>query len=151
MLFVLKIILVSFITYSDVGNDRVFIDAKVMGTFEVQDALSFIKKRQQLILSQFQPNYDPYTGMDTIPEKCQLKNLPEPKVMNAKTYNYSLLSIYASKNKNIADCSNSDQLLKLQYLILYCRDTKEITISKGFYGANKKWKFKPFKTCPGST
>lgn len=111
------------------------------------DAKKLMNERVELVLGQLEPTYDPYRGTDSIPEVCLQKNLPKVIGKEIKGGFYKLISLHASKNKIIADCSDEKNLLKAQYLLLYCERGKSIFLIKYFYPFEKEWDSEIIATC----
>ena len=107
----------------------------------------FAKSRKEILFDFFKPTYDPYSGMNSVPEVCQIKNLGPEKFLNKKKETYHYISVYASNHFQIGNCSNVDQLTKLQYLMLHCKESQQVYIVKTFYNNKSSWADKPAQNC----
>lgn len=109
---------------------------------------AFIKSRGEVLLQQFEAQYDPYQGYDSIPEKCKKINLMKPASESNKDHLLILYSLYSSKDKVIGDCSSESSLMKVQYLMLFCKkNPQKGFVGKFFYSNEKDWILTPLAKC----
>ena len=108
---------------------------------------SFFKSKNKTIDLLLEPSFDPYVGEQTVPEKCLVKNLPKLEKNETQESIYQVISLYSGKNKAFAQCSDPNNLLKTQYLLIYCKSSKTVFEVKYFYPSDLNWNLKPVATC----
>jgi hypothetical protein len=123
-------------------------EISVIGRFSEKEVLQIAKSRSDTILRGLEPKYDPYTGYDSIPEKCQKKNLPSVVFSKTQKGFYYLISLYSSEHKVIGWCLDAEKLLKTQYVIIFCKKSGYIGTGKYFYSDKEKWELEPKIKCP---
>lgn len=118
-----------------------------LGQLTEKEAYKIGQDRVQLLMDGLDPQYDPYTGINTLAKKCQKENLPQLLFKKTDKDFYYLVSLYSSKYKSIGICSDPKNLLKTQYLILYCKSAGKLVIAKFFYEDKKDWILTPQVEC----
>ncbi len=134
-------------------NDDIFfaetnVELSIIGKFSEKEVAPIAKSRVDTILRGLEPKYDPYTGYDSIPEKCQKKNLPSVVFSATKKGFYYLISLYSSEYKVIGWCFETKKLLKTQYVIIFCKKNGYLGTAKYFYSDDEKWKLESKIKCP---
>lgn len=121
----------------------------ILNYYSNLNAKDFMKKESNLISILLEPRYDPYDGLENLPEKCLTKNIPGVISFEDDHQHYKLFSFYSADKNHLAECPHGKKLLKTQYLILYCksRKSKNILKAKYFYGEDEKWLLKPLAKC----
>ena len=102
-----------------------------------------IKALQELLT----PTPNPYDGKISTPEICLPKNLP--RLVNQKTKDgfASYLSFYSSDSNVLASCVAANQLLKTQFLLLYCRNSSTLYFIRYFYPSSEAWHGEAIASC----
>lgn len=110
-------------------------------------AQKFMNSRLDYLYKMFEPEIDPYSGKNSLPDMCQKAQLPPPfKKENARE-SLQMASIFSSKDKVVGFCSSADTILKTQYLMLFCARTNALYIVKHFYPKSAPWIKTPVASC----
>jgi len=118
------------------------LDIKYQNFKTSADRDSMIHSRKAYLQTLTQKEIDPYTGRDSTPEICQQSQLP--KVISGS--NYNIISLYSSHKKVLGFCPNRDDILKTQYLIIFCKDT-DLWLIRYYYSKELNWKINPIVKC----
>lgn len=119
---------------------------KISQTQEISIANKLINERLEVVRGVFNPEVDPYIGRKILPEKCRQENLPKIIEIDDAKQIAKALSLYSSDNNIFGNCS-TDNLMKTQYLILYCKKTGEIFGFTFYYKDELPWTQEPVARC----
>lgn len=96
------------------------------------------------------PQVDPYEGVDSTPEPCRRENLPESSTGDHPSP-FQLFHLHSSQHYIFAFCPSSEQIVKTQYLLLYCEQDKKLYRIQYFYPSEQAWIKKPIARCKSTS
>ena len=115
------------------------INWKIFGPFDEKTAYKFLHDRKEVLLNLLAPNIDPYKGTDPTPALCQTINLPKT-ISELSTHSFTeAFSFYSSDTKVLGLCADENHLIKTQYQILYCKNSRMLFIVQYFYTKKSEW------------
>jgi hypothetical protein len=117
------------------------------GPVSESEAKQMIQERLKQLDGFLAPRVDPYTGRTELPELCQKNHLPEVIQKNTDHEISYLYSLYSSGSEVLGLCINKGDLLKTQYLLLYCRSLKKLLFISHFYPVSDPWMQGPIAQC----
>lgn len=109
-------------------------------------AEKFVAQRLEAISDLTSPDIDPYKGVDSVPSVCRKENLPP----DIKTYEGEVVSVaasfYSSRRRILGLCTSPRDILRTQYLLLYCGGNRLYAIQY-FYEPGEPWLKEPVARC----
>lgn len=130
---------------------QMFLHFRSYGPMSESEAHEKIRERLVQLDDLMAPAVDPYTGRSKSPDFCKKSLLPEVKKVNTQKqsgYSYSFYSSGDSSGGQVLGlCINKNDLLKTQYLLLYCRSKKKLLFITYFYSAQSPWLQEPVAQC----
>lgn len=120
---------------------------KVQTVTSQQEADQLMQSKRETINGLLAPKYDPYKGADSTPEKCQLKSLPKPEVKNDQKQIFLKMDFYSSKNRVLGFCNDPQNIVKTQYLMIYCAQDNSLYTLSHFYPESQEWLKEPVAHC----
>ncbi len=115
-------------------------------TRDYSQALQLIDARLEVVRGVFSPEVDPYVGKKIIAERCRPENLPKMIEMENPKQIAKAISLYSSENRIFGNCT-TDNLLKTQYLVLFCKKTGELFGFTYYYADQQSWAQQPIAFC----
>lgn len=109
-------------------------------------AANLISERLEVVRGVFKPEVDPYIGKKIMPEKCRPENLPKLIEVEDGNQIAKALSLYSSDSRIFGNCS-AEELLKTQYLVLFCKKTGELLGFTYYYKDSLPWLAQPIAYC----
>jgi hypothetical protein len=118
------------------GSDFKWEAVEVGGRAEAE---KFMRQRLEAISDLVSPNIDPYKGVDSVPVVCRKENLPSDiKAEEPEGGIGMAASLYSSRRKILGLCSSPQDILKTQYLLLYCGKS-QVYVIQYFYEPSEPW------------
>ncbi len=112
------------------------------------NAKKLLTSKEKALKLFFEKKYDPYTGEIIGLEECQNKNLPKSERIDDKKKILNIHHVYASVDRVIGKCTDSEKLLKVQYHLLYCKKEKALFAIRYFYSPQREWLKGDRLSCP---
>ena len=124
------------VSIKTVSQDRDLLDAKVL-----------IKERLEVVKGIFKPEVDAYVGKVLLPPKCRPENLPALIEIKNEKQTMMVLSLYSSKGRVFGNCIEPNELLKTQYVLVYCNKSRELLSATYYYSDSLPWLEQPVISC----
>jgi hypothetical protein len=120
---------------------------QIFPPMELDSAKNKIGILKDSIRDYFRPSIDPYSGRNSIPEKCMSESLPKSLDQENGDELIEQLSLFASPNFRIG-CTNSDAMMA-HSLFLYCKANKRLYWFMVLLAGNNRWLNEPLAFCAG--
>jgi len=120
---------------ADSENER--IELRIIQNYNREDAESYIKNQELLVLSNFDIYMAPYPGQISNLIKCEEKFLPIKEEMKTQKIMGVRFFLFSNDRYNIGECNEDLLIYKTAFSILYCIGKKTIYEFSYFTPKNK--------------
>jgi hypothetical protein len=125
-----------------------FADTRVLGEYPQAQAEKLMADHVAMVRALLKPSIDPYLGENSLPKICREENLPKVQRGEDAKSIFRAVYLYSSKSGVLGLCSNPKDLVKTQYLILYCRRSRQLSVTRHFSAADQPWVKANAAACP---
>lgn len=112
-----------------------------------EDARTRMRERRDQLEALLHPGPDPYRGPAPLPSLCRPESLPKPVRKESPSEDVEMMSLHSSKAQVVGLCANASDLLKTQYLMLYCARERALYTIRYFYETREPWIKEPVARC----